>query len=235
MPRIKNTFGVALTGGLLKANTDRLRSDRDFYPTPPDATTALMLAHDLSETVVWEPACGNGSMARVIANHCKRVYCSDIEPQMEADRLDFLTVEAMPDGSEAIITNPPFAIAEAFIEHAFRLQPRFFALLLKSQFWHAAKRLAVFEAWPPSIVHPLTWRPDFLGIGSSVLDVAWTVWEADAPPLGKTRFLPLQKPDCSAGARKFSNKVAEKMVKTGSRSDREGNNGIDVVDEMFGG
>lgn len=37
-----------------------------------------------------------------------------------------------------------------------------FAMLLKAQYWHAAKRAQLFCEVPPSYVLPLTWRPDFL-------------------------------------------------------------------------
>ena len=35
------------------------------------------------------------------------------------------------------------------------------ALLLKSQYWHSQKRVALFEKYPPAYVMALTWRPDF--------------------------------------------------------------------------
>ena len=41
-------------------------SPRDFYPTPPWVSRSLALLIGLrAGDVVWEPACGDGAMARV--------------------------------------------------------------------------------------------------------------------------------------------------------------------------
>ena len=43
------------------------RSETDFYPTPAEVTEALMLFLRLPEgTTIWEPAAGEGHMARVM-------------------------------------------------------------------------------------------------------------------------------------------------------------------------
>ena len=49
----------------------------DFYPTPPWATRAL-LAHETFIGNVWEPACGDGAMSRVLADAGLRVESSDV-------------------------------------------------------------------------------------------------------------------------------------------------------------
>lgn len=51
---------------------------------------------------------------------------------------DFLKAE-LPEGVGMIITNPPFSVSEEFIRHALDLEVPF-AFLLKSQYWHAARR-----------------------------------------------------------------------------------------------
>jgi hypothetical protein len=83
----------------------------------------------------------------------------------------------------AIITNPPFNISEEFIRHALTKAP-IVAMLLKSQYWHAKKRVKLFEECPPAYVLPLSWRPDFLfdqrkegdKKAAPTMEVAWTVW-----------------------------------------------------------
>jgi hypothetical protein len=95
--------------------------------------------------------------------------------------IDFLTERRDCD---AIITNPPFNLSEDFIRHALT-QAGTVAMVLKSQYWHAKKRSALFQEFPPAYVLPLTWRPDFLfntrqpgdKVGPT-MEVHWTVWMA---------------------------------------------------------
>ena len=102
---------------------------------------------------------------------------------------DFLTSPLVD--CDWIITNPPFRLAEQFVRRcAEHKKP--FALLLKSQFWNAAKRYKLFLEITPTRILPLTWRPDFTGKGQAMMDMAWCVW--DLAPRDTTYFLPLRKP-----------------------------------------
>lgn len=80
---------------------------------------------------------------------------------------------------DGIITNPPFNISEDFIRKACSMDLNIVAFLLKSQYWHAAKRKKLFEQYPPSYILALTWRPDFLSGergGAPTMECIWTVW-----------------------------------------------------------
>lgn len=92
-----------------------------------------------------------------------------------------------------IITNPPFCQAEAFIRHAAEIGVPF-AFLLKSQYWHSAKRLNLYRKVQPTMVLPLTWRPDFTGQGNSLMDMCWNVWEPKYSGKIVTGYRPLEKP-----------------------------------------
>ena len=48
----------------------------DFYPTPPWATLAL-IDNERFEGRIWEPACGDGTMARVLQGSGQPVDASD--------------------------------------------------------------------------------------------------------------------------------------------------------------
>lgn len=178
-------LGSRICGG----NTAYKRNASDFYPTPPEATQALLNFLRLPEgTTVWEPACGEGHMVEIMEQNRLEVIGTDIQTGT-----DFLQAEA-PEDVQWIITNPPFSLAEEFIRKSAECKVPF-AMLLKSQYWHAARRVALFSTIPPAYVLPLTWRPDFLfktrGKGSPLMDVIWCVW---IPGAQKTEFLPLQKP-----------------------------------------
>lgn len=180
-------------------NSARGRRRSDLYPTPPEVTVALLRFLNLpKETKIWEPAAGDGDMAKAMWDCGMLVDETDIRSGQ-----DFLTIWR-PNDSEYdydwIITNPPFSLAEEFIRHASELQ-RPFAMLLKAQYWHAAKRMALFEEIPPSYILPLTWRPDFFfkerengNGGSPLMDVMWCVWLAPWMKNVQTVYRPLARP-----------------------------------------
>jgi hypothetical protein len=182
----------------------RERCPTDFYPTPPHVTQALidflMLPKELT---IWEPAFGDGRMSNVIKGNGYNVFESDIQTG-----IDFLQTPSC--NRDFIITNPPFCIAEEFIKHAKLLNPNCgFAFLLKSQYWHGAKRLKLFQEIQPQFVLPLTWRPDFLfgaKSNSPTMEVLWSVWinqewkecyegECIYRPLKKPKIVKIQSPE----------------------------------------
>jgi hypothetical protein len=117
-------------------------------------------------------------MSAVLMLYGHDVYSTDIAESGYGNALgDFL---ASAHKCDAIITNPPFNISEQFIRHAITQAP-IVAMVLKSQYWHAAKRKALFAQHPPAYILPLTWRPDFMGGergGAPTMEVHWTVWIA---------------------------------------------------------
>lgn len=167
------------------ANSSYGRRSSDFYPTPPDVTVALLNFLSLpSETRIWEPACGDGRMVRVLQDAGYEVVGTDIQ-----SGVDFLTTPFIE--CDWIITNPPFNKAAEFIQRCLDYE-RPFALLLKSQYWNAAKRFNLFKQSQPSWFLPLTWRPDFTGKGQAMMDMAWCIW--DKCSVGETKFKPLERP-----------------------------------------
>ena len=143
----------------------------DLYPTPPEVTYALLDFLGLpSGTRIWEPACGNGDMVREMETWGYRVTGTDISMGQ-----DFLTAFSVP--CDWIITNPPFSLSEEFIRRCWHIGKPF-ALLLKSQFWHARKRIQLFKEEPPAWVLPLTWRPDFLFKTRGAVRLSWMYYGA---------------------------------------------------------
>lgn len=165
------------TNALVNATGNKPRRELDYYPTPPDATRALMEFLDLPQMHILEPACGNGAMSAVFESYGHWVASSDIRHTgYGVGGIDFLTADIPSYG--AIITNPPFAQAEEFIKKALTRAP-IVAMLLKCQYWHAKKRLNLFNTHPPAYILALTWRPDFLdgaSGGAPTMDCIWTVW-----------------------------------------------------------
>ena len=181
-----NLVGSRIAGG----NSEYGRCKGDFYPTPPEATIALMRFLSLEAgTKIWEPACGENHMVNAMLSAGDyTVIGTDIQ---SGD--DFLS--CAPKDCDWIITNPPFSIADDFAKRCMDLKKPF-ALLLKSQYFHAKKRLGLFEQHQPEYILPLTWRPDFLfnqrGHGQPLMDMIWVVWGAE--PAIVTKYMPLRKP-----------------------------------------
>lgn len=165
---------------LANASRTSKRRELDFYPTPSDVTEALIYFLRLPKhCLIWEPACGDGAMSRVLEDHGYTVFSSDIRTDTGYGQQgrDFLITGPPTENLGAIITNPPFNQSEAFIRRALKFAP-IVAMLLKSQYWHAKKRFGLFQEACPTWVLPLTWRPDFKngGRGKPTMEVYWTVW-----------------------------------------------------------
>lgn len=183
-----------LSGSILANRSSTNRSKSDFYPTPPECTQALVdFLGLLREYVIWEPACGEGHISEVLKFNGYKVISTDLYDRGYGDGIeDFLTSAGKE--CDMIITNPPFSLAEDFIRKCLSLGKPF-ALLLKSQYWHSAKRRDLFFEHKPAWVLPLTWRPDFeFGKrgGSPTMEAMWVVW--DSMPCIDTSYVPLRKP-----------------------------------------
>ncbi len=162
------------------------RREFDFYPTPREVTEALLCAVCWPSSLrVWEPACGENHMVNVLKTRWSNVVGTDIQSGN-----DFLSA-SMKD-VDACITNPPFNLSAEFIRKA--TQYPYAAMLLKSTYWHSAKRTKLFYARRPSKILCLNWRPQFdqrVEKSSPTMDFIWTVWEPDAKT---TEFIVCLKP-----------------------------------------
>ncbi|WP_088348949.1 MULTISPECIES: SAM-dependent methyltransferase [Rhodomicrobium] len=116
------------TGG--KRHAHKVRG-ADLYETPPEAVRAL-LEHVALPRCIWEPACGPGAIVRVLRASGFTVFASDLNDWACPDslaRVDFLMERRAPVHIQAIVTNPPYMVANAFIYNALELVPRVYMLL----------------------------------------------------------------------------------------------------------
>ena len=127
------------------------RHSLDWFRTPVWATQAL-LEREAFPGAVWECAAGDGAMADPIAAAGYRVVASDVAP-LRADVVprDFLTEQALPDGCESVITNPPFRAAGDFVRHALALGVRKLAIIQRVAFLEGSERQrTIFASHPPA-------------------------------------------------------------------------------------
>lgn len=180
------------------------RKPADLYPTPVDATEsiiplleAISLRSDgtvdphggdgRSIRRVWEPACGDGRLSRVLEWHGYEVTSSDLReciPHPGIGGIDFLgdmlkaRQDERPFRYDAIITNPPFSHARQFVERARSLAP-VVIMLVKQNYWNTKGRLTMWDEHRPAFFLPITWRLAFLKQergNSPLMDCAWCVW-----------------------------------------------------------
>ncbi len=150
----------------------------DFYPTPTWVTRAL-IANEKFEGEILEPACGDGAMSCVLSE-TNYVRSSDLHDRGYGICEDFLTETQLYDN---IITNPPFNLAEKFVEQCRKRTIRKFALLLRLAFLEGARRhRAIFKPFPPSRVwvfsERITMYPSGTKTaGSGTTAYAWFVWD----------------------------------------------------------
>ena len=103
----------------------------DLYETPPQATRALMRATHLPG-YLWEPCAGRGAIVSVLRNAGRVVLAQDLVaydgamPGIDTP-CDFLMYRSAH--GEAIVTNPPYKLANQFIRHGLGLGLPFYALL----------------------------------------------------------------------------------------------------------
>jgi hypothetical protein len=157
------------------------RPENDFYPTPPVGTIGLMEREILSKRV-WEPACGDGAMARIIESYGHDVSASDIEPRNYGCKLDFLVADNLY--APSIVTNPPFKLAREFAQHALDLGALKVCLLCKLAFLETQERGDWLEKSPLKRVWVFKKRLTLYRDGikmknGGMIAFAWFVWERD--------------------------------------------------------
>lgn len=187
-------IGAAMAGGKRGAGAERPRQKDDWYPTPARVTQVLLDAVKFDGPIL-EPCCGDGALAKVMEHYGYDVIGTDICDRGygigHGDAFDILKIDELL--APNVVTNPPFNIAPAIIDHVMGLRPKKMALLLKSTFWHAKTRKKLFEKYPPAKIIALTWRPDFLHQKRPTMEVIWCVWEQGYN--GEPVFSLASKPD----------------------------------------
>src|SRR5215469_12575480 len=159
------------------ASPTNTREPDDFYVTPHECTEALIAAEAARmPPTVWDPCCGNGDIAIVLANSGRRVIATDLVGRgFGTGGVDFLKV-ASPL-AQAIVTNPPFKHAAAMLRHAAAMGLEYVAFLHKAHWLNAAKRGVMVETvWCPARCYLLQWRPDFKNQGSPTMDCNWYIF-----------------------------------------------------------
>ena len=191
---IKASQGAKLKASFGNSRAKGTAGDPDYFPTPPWATRALI--HEvigqkqIRDKVVWEPACGEGHMSKVLREF---PFAEVLETDKyshngylpDANKLDFL--EHPPCTVDWIITNPPFNLSLEFVKKAMEHATHGVAILQRLNFLEGKKRctelfwdtapsnVAVFSERVPMVKGRLDRK------ASTATPYAWYVWHRRRP------------------------------------------------------
>jgi hypothetical protein len=125
-------------------------------------------------------------MAKPLVEYFAKVDAADAFHYGFAPVRDFLTYPYEARSHDWVITNPPFRLAEEFVERALIVARKGVAILARTVFLESVGRYEnIFSRRPPSIFAQFTERvPMVKGRldrkASTATGYAWFVWEKDA-------------------------------------------------------
>lgn len=169
-------------------HTPEEREINDYYATDPKAIKLLLKLEEFDNNI-WEPACGEGHLSKVLEDAGYNVLSTDlIDRGYGTGNIDFLneniiTSQGLFKGD--IITNPPYKYAKQFVERALEVIPEGHkvAMFLRIQFLEGSARGELFDAYPPKIIYVARKRLDCAKNGNFDLHnkgaqaYCWFVWE----------------------------------------------------------
>jgi hypothetical protein len=177
----------------------------DDFPTPPWATRALcewlLLGHPIEHQTCREPAANRGHMVRPLSEYFGLVLPSDVHDYGAGYTVqDYLFgLESDISRTDWTITNPPFRLAEQFIERALSRSMVGVAVILRSAFLEGKGRYErLFEHRPPTDVLQFVERvPMVKGRldedAASATAYAWLVWRHMKPATALHWIAPCRK------------------------------------------
>lgn len=162
------------------------REPMDYYATDPIAME-LLLDIEKFDKNVWECACGEGHLSKVLEAHGYNVRSTDLYDRgYGTGGVDFLQTNETFDGD--IVTNPPYKYAREFVEKACETitNGHRVAMFLKIQFLEGKSRRTMFEKYPPKIIYISSGRINCCRNGDfsdrqkancGAVAYAWYIWE----------------------------------------------------------
>lgn len=164
-------------------HTEKERETHDFYATYPEAIDILFGVEKFKDHI-WEPACGMGHLSKRMMELGKKVYSTDLINRGYGIGGTKLLKESSNNHGD-IITNPPYNIAQEFIQHALDISKNGtkIAMFLKLSFLEGKKRKPWFKENPPKKVYVFSSRARISKggnfsrkSGGNAIAFAWFVW-----------------------------------------------------------
>lgn len=162
-------------------HSSEIRHFEDYYATDPKAVYELLRLETFAPDI-WEPACGEGHISKVLEAAGYNVRSSDLIDRGYGNTKDFLFFNDEVWNGD-IITNPPYKFAKEFVQKAIDIIPkgRKVAMFLKLTFLEGKERKELFKITPPHTVYVSSSRlscaknGDF-SKGENAIAYCWYVW-----------------------------------------------------------
>ena len=166
---MKTSSALAYVGHNSKG--DRVKND--FYATPSNATEEL-LKRETFDGSIWECACGDGAISKLLIEKGYEVYSSDLIDRGYGETgIDFLKSNKKFDN---IITNPPFNLSTEFTLKAFDLANNKICMLNKLSFLEGINRgKKIFVQNKLKNIYVFSQRLKFGGNG--LMAFAWFIFD----------------------------------------------------------
>jgi len=134
----------------LRSENRHARSENDWYQEPIWATEALLKAEPF-DGLIYDPCCGGGNIVTACRAAGHVGHGSDLVDRANG-RFSVFDFLARPPGFanfDNILMNPPFSLAEKFIEQALTCATRKVGVLQRLAFLEGKARGKLFsDAWP---------------------------------------------------------------------------------------
>lgn len=179
------TLTGPMRGPLRKRESSLWAREVDDWYVEPEWCSLRLFEEEKFVGSVYDPACGRGSIVISALKSGLNAFGSDLVDRgwdSTATPLDFLESVFCRIN---IVTNPPFGIAEKFVEHALTLTSCKVAMLLPANWVQGDKRSRWLAATPLRRVWFITPRPSMPPghvlagggkPGNGTTDYAWFVW-----------------------------------------------------------
>jgi hypothetical protein len=172
----------------------------DDFPTPPWATRALV-EHVIGKAGLetmscLEPACGRGHMSRTLEEYFGSVASSDAYHYGYGQILDFLSDPFEASSHDWVITNPPFRLAEEFVNRALTVARVGVAILARTVFLESLGRYRdIFRYSPPTKFTQFVERVPMVRGRldrkvTTATGYAWFVWETQPAATPRLMWVP---------------------------------------------
>lgn len=172
------------------------REVNDFYATDPNSLEIFLKALERDNfklhNNIWECACGQGHLSKVLESKGYNVLSTDLINRgygIVDDSTDFINgkyyTHTKYDGD--ILTNPPYKYAKEFVETALNKisYGNYVIMFLKIQFLEGKERRKLFDEYPPKYVYVNSARQtcyingDMSKKMSSASCYCWFIWEKE--------------------------------------------------------
>jgi len=149
------------------------RNENDFYSTPDKVVDQIVEEIDWTEVHSFlEPCRGSGAIYdKVPQTHSPLMFHAEL-----SEGIDYLKAYFSLPKPALILTNPPFSLAQEFVEKSLR-EADCVVYLQRLNWFGSKKRKEFWTKNPVTHLFVLSQRPSFTGKGTDACEYAWFVWD----------------------------------------------------------